>query len=620
MKPTLPRYALHLFAVFCLGFSFMSLSALPALAGETIVFNSGDEATKLKTDPGLGGTTLSLFPGTAANPSLSGNSITVNSGDIPDNVFGAHTTIMGDAVINNRVFINGGTVGRHVVGGYSNFGSAMYNSVTISGGTVGGDVIGGWSLTDGNATYNTVTISGSPSFDPNMTDIMGGGSMAGTDSFTGNTLNVWNYSGNAVNSVQNFQFLNFTFPATQTGPVLTVDAGGAVLGDGAGVGSTITANTLGGTTPLQPGASVTLIDGTVTGDLASTQATGQHGATLSYNWALNPAAGLIATLDSVQASPQAKSLSEGKLAGLSFLNMGYDRFLSSLAKLGDHDNTNTEGKVDRLVTFASLDGASLRHNSGSHVDVAGVSLVLGLGWRMPMAAIKSSFVTGAFIEMGWGSYSSYNSFNNFPSVKGKGNTEYYGAGFFGRYEDAAGFGGLYGEASVRAGRTDTDFRSRDITGTDNTNYDSDSTYYGAHVGVGYAFDVTTRLGLDVSAKYLWTRQTGDSLTLGTGDPVKFKSADSQRLRLGGQMSFIVNDFLKPYGGLYWEHEFDGRARATTYGYSIAAPKLRGDTGAGELGLSIKPAKAMPLSFDIAVQGYVGKREGVTGSLQGKFEF
>jgi len=115
----------------CLGIFVASLPVHPALAGETIVFNSGDEATKLKTDPGLGGASLSLFPGTAANPSLSGNSITVNSGGIPDNVFGAYTTNMGDTVINNRVFINGGTVGGNVVGGYSEFDNAMYNSVTI---------------------------------------------------------------------------------------------------------------------------------------------------------------------------------------------------------------------------------------------------------------------------------------------------------------------------------------------------------------------------------------------------------------------------------------------------------------------------------------------------------
>jgi hypothetical protein len=57
-----------------------------------------------------------------------------------------------------------------------------------------------------------------------------------------------------------------------------------------------------------------------------------------------------------------------------------------------------------------------------------------------------------------------------------------------------------------------------------------------------------------------------------------------------------------------------------YGHRIGTPSLRGDTGIGELGLVLKPSKDLPLSFDFGVQGYIGKREGVTGSLQVRFEF
>ena len=48
--------------------------------------------------------------------------------------------------------------------------------------------------------------------------------------------------------------------------------------------------------------------------------------------------------------------------------------------------------------------------------------------------------------------------------------------------------------------------------------------------------------------------------------------------------------------------------------------MRGDTGIGELGLLLKPSQTLPLSFDLGVQGYTGKREGVTGSLQARWEF
>ena len=80
------------------------------------------------------------------------------------------------------------------------------------------------------------------------------------------------------------------------------------------------------------------------------------------------------------------------------------------------------------------------------------------------------------------------------------------------------------------------------------------------------------------------------------------------------------EYLSPYLGAAWEYEFDGRQRAATNGYALGAPSLKGATGIAELGLMLKPSKTLPLSFDLAVQGYVGKREGVSGSLQARWEF
>ncbi|GHV50968.1 hypothetical protein FACS1894168_2770 [Deltaproteobacteria bacterium] len=86
------------------------------------------------------------------------------------------------------------------------------------------------------------------------------------------------------------------------------------------------------------------------------------------------------------------------------------------------------------------------------------------------------------------------------------------------------------------------------------------------------------------------------------------------------IKYTVNEYISPYIGAAYEYEFNGDAKATTNGYSIKAPDLTGSTGIGELGLSLKPSQTLPLSFDLGVQGYVGKRESVTGSLQAKWEF
>jgi hypothetical protein len=84
-------------------------------------------------------------------------------------------------------------------------------------------------------------------------------------------------------------------------------------------------------------------------------------------------------------------------------------------------------------------------------------------------------------------------------------------------------------------------------------------------------------------------------------------------------AFAVSEVVSPYVGAAFEREFSGKARATTNGLAIATPSLRGNTGVGELGLTISPG-ARALTIDLGVQGYVGKREGVTGSLRAGYMF
>jgi outer membrane autotransporter protein len=228
---------------------------------------------------------------------------------------------------------------------------------------------------------------------------------------------------------------------------------------------------------------------------------------------------------------------------------------------------------------------------------------------------------GVFFEGGWGAYNSHNSFSNSASAAGKGKTEYYGGGVLARYDVKEGsLSGLYADASARMGGTRTDFRSSDIRYNGRrADFESSAMYYGLHGGLGYIWNFTDKASLDLSAKLLWIRQQGDRLTV-YRDRLRFQDADSLRSRLGGRFAYAVNEHVAPYIGAYWEHEFDGRARATANGQRLASPSLRGDTGMGELGLTLKPSKTVPLSIDLGVQGYVGKREGVTGSLQVKWEF
>ncbi|HJD96260.1 hypothetical protein [Mailhella massiliensis] len=59
-------------------------------------------------------------------------------------------------------------------------------------------------------------------------------------------------------------------------------------------------------------------------------------------------------------------------------------------------------------------------------------------------------------------------------------------------------------------------------------------------------------------------QEGEGLTLSAGE----------HLRLGGRLSRIVNEHLRPCIGAAWEHEFDGRAHAAASGFAIDSPNLK----------------------------------------------
>ncbi len=588
------------------------------MTGSTVEHNSVIIGSGATIDQGSG------WGGYSFTGSAIGNSVTINGGTV-DGIGG-----YGKNANDNHVIVNTGSTVLKIIGGYAfdpgGPGSAMGNSVTINGGVVTYDVIGGVvdSFGSGSATGNTVTISGSPSL---ASSILYGGEAPG-DERTGNTLNVQN-SGMTVKGIQNFANYNFYLPTTMTAgqTMLTVNQGDGLGGAANISGSVVGVGINGGTTALNVNDRVTLINSatglTATG--INTKAVGLQGIARIYDFDLTTDANnLYATVvpladgSAYTVDPGVKSLSEGHLAGLVFVNQGSDLIIGQ----GMYSALRAT-QQGGLSAFGTGSGDWSRYNTGSHVDVSGFSMLTGLAWRQPLNEGKSgSLLAGAFFEGGWGNYNSYNSYSGFASVHGDGDTNYYGGGILGRYDaPMTGPGNIYVDASFRAGRVNTNFSSsdlRDFSGR-NASYDSGSAYYGAHAGLGYLWNINEQASLDFSTKYIWTHQNSDSVTV-VDDPVRFNAADSQRWRTGARFSYIVNDYITPYVGAYYDHEFDGKARGTINDDSIKAPKLTGGTGVGELGLTITPVKGGGLSFDLGVQGYTGVREGVTGTAQLKYEF
>ncbi len=560
----------------------------------------------------------------------------------------------------NIVKISSGRVeGTRVYGGYAQntaaaAATASGNTIEISGTTTlanSARIYGGYVETSGGvgtATNNTVTIAGT--LTGTGFQIYGGqagGSPSTKDVFTGNTLNL-KTAGLSVHTIANFEKLNFYLPASVVdgGTVLTVSTQASLTSNGTpgGTSSTINVGIDGGSSTLQVGNTVTLIDvtaasGLIVNGLDGTELSAMAGVTLQYEFKLlvnNDK--LIAEVTKAPSSaptptptptptpkppaptvrnpvnPRVKALSEGFIAGAAFASQGGNLIATEAMSQAVGSAHTAAGSG--FGSFGAFSGGTTRYDSGSHVDVSSFSLAAGLAWGREVTPGRFTF--GAFFEYGNGSYDTYNSFSTAASVHGDGNLDAVGGGILGRLDFTdAGFGTFFLEASARLGKLDNDYGTSDLLDSRGraAGYSSSSTYGSLHLGLGHRFTLSERAMLELSGKYFWTRQQGDSVTLTTGDPVTFDDADSHRVRVGVRYAYALSEAVSPYAGIAYEHEFDGEAGASTRGYRIESPSLRGGTGMAEMGVSLTPSQNIPLSVDLGLQGYVGKRQGVLGNLK-----
>jgi autotransporter passenger strand-loop-strand repeat protein len=586
--------------------------------------NSGGAANS--TTVTSGGSQNVSSGGTAYNTTVSsGGALSVSSGGI---LAGSNVIADGAVFSATQVILNSGDSLR------------LVRETADSLGTVFAG--GGGLIKDG---AGTLTLTGANTFTGPLSIDAGGLTLGATGSLVTNSLSL------AANTVFDYSAASYAFQnltvrglnaniAPGTGgaiftganlsylvPLAAVNGGTLLAITGTNIAATIDSATsvtlayASGRPNIGVGDNLVLLDvtgGTLT-DSGFTQLTVQTPSGDIFELQVSPTQ-LLAVLQQLAPTGPAyarlKAYAESRAASLAFANQGLDFVLnrgfgSALAA--------TSGPGFRSGSFGGLGGGWSRYDTGSHIDVSGTSLLAGvaLGSDIPHGRLT----LGAFFEGGWGNYDSRNSFSNAASVHGKGDASYYGGGILGRYDVTEGaLSGLYFDASARVGRAKTDFRTGDIQYNGwQANFDSSSLYYGLHGGLGYVWKLTDKASLDLSAKLLWTRQQGDNVTVWQ-DRVRFKDADSLRTRLGGRFAYAVNEYVSPYVGVYWEHEFDGKQRISVNSRRLSAPSLEGDTGMGELGLTWKPSKTLPLSFDLGVQGYAGEREGVAGSLQVKVKF
>ena len=589
-----------------------------------------------------------------------GNKVNIAHSSVNVNVYGGYGAK--DSIGNIISITDGSSVNKNVYGGYSFKGNSLDNTVTIDNSIVNENVYGGYTESDGAISEkiqnNKVIFKNGAKI---KGDVYGGYDKLNKANITNNTLEVVG-KGNEAKSIQNFDKLNFFITKDLiandtmlkvTGTALINNAeikAGVELGTklnendtinlidaGALKAENITTGTLtdglinidkgikvaigpdgnklvgvingttppggGGTTP--PGGGGTTPPGgggTTPPGGGGTTPPGGGGTTPPGGGGTTPGAG------SLYADADAKSPVETQSAALTMLNLGHD-----LLTTASYENAalavdgEEEGSVNPFITMSAN---NQKLDTGSHVDLKAWNMNLGFAKKINNNSGKLIIVP--VIEYGRGSYDSY--LDN--GTHGDGDAHFWGAGLMAKQLNDDG---LYYEGSLRAGRMSTDYQSAVAGGI---KYDSDATYYAAHLGMGKVVQLNDKDTLDYYGKLFYTRQQGDKVTVGTGATYDFDATTSLRTRLGARYTHQLSEKNAFYAGLAWQHEFDGESNAivaTTLGSASApAPSMKGDTGIMELGWRVNNSDKFELG--LGVNGSVGKQKGVGFNLSLNFSF
>ncbi len=389
-----------------------------------------------------------------------------------------------------------------------------------------------------------------------------------------NTLSI-NGNGNAFNKIENFKTINFNDVTLNKAAALNVQE--ANLTDT----TTINVNSFTDGQIYHGGESVTLLKSAtaITGEGKVNIDNDIVTAGLTQDLHISTAQSADNTsidlyVEDVSLNDQITLVAENRAVAAAFVNQGTDLISDSLDTLSRDGNYGVK-------TFAAVHGNRSEYDVNSDLKINGWSTIVGVGNAAEFAD-GDEFSWGVFYENGSGNYRTYNEFNN-EFFRGDGSLVYNGGGIAARYENASG---VYTEGSLRAGmlKSEMDNALRDGSGN-YYGYDSESAYYGAHIGVGKIISLSDSSDLDVYGKFFHTYTEGDSFTVAK-DKFEFDSITSDRLRIGARVTTNKANAFSTYYGLAYEYEFNGdadmRGRAAATWRKLALTTSRRRTARGAL--------------------------------------
>ena len=542
---------------------------------------------------------------------------------------------------NNIVTIDNSTITGLISGGRNDRGQANNNVISIGENSfVNGRVIGGWSEF-GSANNNIIEINGYNNLISSSLYGYYAEVKSENSEFKNNTLIVNDFNG-GINEVANFNKVTFNNLKWNTAAVLEnneVDISGTKIPEFKTDGGmyvekfdNVGAIEIGklGNNNLKTGDKAWLIftpknnndkiikfdrlefknySGVakiVSGNLlyendVELTASGDSGTTKTQT-----VGALSAVVTGVERNKQTDLVASNRAVAAAFVNQGTDLIADSL------DTLSRDGKYG-VKTFAAVHGNRSKYDVNSDIKINGWSTIVGVGAENEHHG--GDFSWGVFYENGSGNYRTYNDFNN-EFFRGDGSLVYNGGGIAARYENSHG---VYTEGSLRAGMLKSEMTDALSDGENKYGYESETAYYGAHIGVGKIFSLGDDSDLDVYGKFFHTYTEGDSFNV-ADDEFEFDSINSDRLRIGACVTSNKENKFSTYYGLAYEYEFNGDAEMRAAGMKAPTQSLQGSSVMAEIGLNYQPSPDSPWSFDLNMRGYAGERQGGSFNVQATYTF
>ena len=543
---------------------------------------------------------------------------------------------------NNIVNIdNSSVVGQYIVGGRNDRGQANNNVVSIKENNfVGVKIIGGWSEF-GSANNNIIEINGYNNLISSSLYGYYAEEKSENSEFKNNTLIVNDFNG-GIMEVANFNKVTFNNLKWNTAAVSEnneVDISGTKIPefktdggmyvakidnvDAIEIGKLGNNNLKTGDkawlifTPKNNNDEISKFNGQefknysgvakiVSGNLLYEDDVKFTGSDNSGTTQTLPVGALSAVVKGVERNAQTDLVASNRAVAAAFVNQGTDLIADSL------DTLSRDGKYG-VKTFAAVHGNRSKYDVNSDIKINGWSTIVGVGAENEHHG--GDFSWGVFYENGSGNYRTYNDFNN-EFFRGDGSLVYNGGGIAARYENSHG---VYTEGSLRAGMLKSEMTDALSDGENKYGYESETAYYGAHIGVGKIFSLGDDSDLDVYGKFFHTYTEGDSFNV-AGDEFEFDSINSDRLRIGARVTSNKENKFSTYYGLAYEYEFNGDAEMRAAGMKAPTQSLQGSSVMAEIGLNYQPTPESPWSFDLNMRGYAGERQGGSFNVQATYTF